>query len=241
MIKFFLLLFFTFNLNAQTLKVVTTEYPPFHFTKDGKITGLATEIVEAVIANSGYLSEVKSYPWPRTYKMGLKQPNVLIYSIVRTPEREKLFKWIGPIAPYNVYFWKLKSRKDIKVNSIQDAKRYIAGGVIDDNKSDQLQKLGFAIGKNLELVTSDEFNLNKLFAKRIDIMTFDDLSFRHKVESAGMDFSKLEKIIKLKGSSHELQLAANIETPDEVVEKLRASLVAFKKTDKYLKIKNRLR
>lgn len=241
MIQLFLISLFAFNLNAQTLKVVTTEYPPFHFTSNGKISGIATEIVEAVVANSGYKSEIKSYPWPRTYKMGLKESNVLIYSIVRTPEREKLFKWIGPIAPYNVYFWKLKSRTDIRFKSIIEAQHYIVGGVIDDNKSDQLQKLGFVVGKNLELVTSDEFNLNKLFAKRIDIMTFDDLSFRHKVEAAGMDFSKLEKIMKLEGSSHELQLAANIETPDEIVEKLRASLVAFKKTDKYMKIKTRLK
>lgn len=241
MFKYLFLLFISCGVRAETIKVVTSEFPPFQYTENNKIVGLTTEIVEAVIKDAGYSSEMKIYPWPRTYKMGLKEPNVLIFSIVRTPEREKLFKWIGVIAPYNVYFWKLKSRKDIKISSLEDAKKYVAGAVIDDNKADQLQKLGFVLGKNLELVSSDEFNLNKLFAKRIDIMTFDELSFRHKVESAGMDFSKVEKIMKLEGSSHELQLAANIETPDAVVEKLRISLAAFKKTNKYLEIKNRLK
>lgn len=229
------------SLSAETLRVVTSEFPPFQTLEKNKITGITTEIVEAVIANAGYSAVFNMYPWPRAYKIGLKESNVLIYSIVKTPEREKLFKWIGTIAPYNVYFWKLKSRKDIKINSIADALKYKAGGVIDDNKSDHLQKIGFVVGKNLDLVSSDEFNLKKLFIKKIDIMTFDEMSFRYKVASVEMDYSKLEKLIKLEGSSHEMQLAANIDTPDVVVNKLRASLIAFKKTKKYIQIKNRLR
>lgn len=241
MIKYLFFLFITFNLNAETLRVVTTDFPPFQMIQGNKVSGITTEIVEAVITNAGFKSDIKMYPWARAYKMGLRESNVLIYSIVRTPERDKLFKWIGPIAPYNVYFWKLKSRKDIKINSIEDARHYLAGGVIDDNKSDQLKKLGFVVGKNLALVSSDELNLRTLYAGRIDIMTFDDMSFRYKVQADGKDFNLLEKLIKLEGSSHELQLAASINTPDEVVEKLRVSLIAFKKTDKYQKIKNRLK
>lgn len=241
MIKYFFLLFISFNLNAETIRVVTTDYPPFQMTEGNKVTGMTTEIVEAVISNAGFKADIKMYPWPRAYKMGLRVPNVLIYSIVRTPEREKLFKWIGPIAPYNVYFWKLKKRKDIKIHSIEDARHYKVGGVIDDNRSDQLKKLGFVVGKNLDMVSSDEINLRKLYAGRIDTMTFDDMSFSHKVRAEGKDFNKLEKLIKLDGSSHELQLAANLNMPDEVVEKLRASLIAFKKNNKYQQIKNRLR
>ncbi|MEA9358357.1 transporter substrate-binding domain-containing protein [Bacteriovorax sp. PP10] len=241
MIKYLFFLFITFNLNAETLRVVTSDFPPFQMAEGNKVSGITTEIVEAVINNAGFKSDIKIYPWPRAYKMGLRESNVLIYSIVRTPERDKLFKWIGSIAPYNVYFWKLKSRKDIKINSIEDARHYKAGGVIDDNKADQLRKLGFVVGKNLDLVSSDELNLRTLYAGRIDIMTFDDLSFRHKVLADGKDFDKLEKIMKLEGSSHEMQLAANIDTPDAVVEKLRRSLIAFKKTNKYQQIKNRLR
>lgn len=241
MIKYLFFLFITFDLNAETLRVVTSDFPPFQMLRGNKVSGITTEIVEAVINNAGFKSDIKMYPWPRAYKMGLREPNVLIYSIVRTPEREKLFKWIGPIAPYNVYFWKLKSRKDIKIHSIEDAQHYKAGGVIDDNKADQLKKLGFVIGKNLDMVSSDELNIRTLYAGRIDIMTFDDLSFRHKVQADGKDFNQLEKIIKLDGSSHEMQLATSLDMPDAVVAKLRVSLIAFKKTKKYQQIKNRLR
>lgn len=241
MIYFFFLLLTSLNLQAQTLKVVTSDFPPFQFVSGGKVIGITTEIVEAVVKNAGFSIDIKSYPWPRTYKMGLKGPGVLIYSIVKTPERAQLFKWIGVIAPYDVYFWKLKSRKDIKITSVADAKAYNCGGVIDDNKSIQLQKLGFVPEKNLDLVASDEINVRKLFAGRIDIMTFDLATFRYKVQAEGLDFSKFERMIKLQGSSQELQLAASLDTTEATVKKLRAELVAFKKTKQYKEIKTRFK
>lgn len=239
--KYLWAFFFCFNLNAQTLKVVTSDFPPFQVMKHNKVSGITAEIVDHLLQNTGLSAEIRMYPWPRAYKMALKEPNVLIFSIVRTPEREGKFKWIGSLAPYSVYFWKLKARKDVVIHSTSDAIHYRAGAVQDDNKAEQLKRIGFVVGKNLELVTSDEFNLNKLFNKRIDVMTFDEHSFRYKVENAGFDFSKFEKIIKLEGSASELQLAASLETSDELVNKLKTELAAFKKTKEYREIKNRLR
>lgn len=238
------LLFFTFlalACDASTLQVVTTEFPPFQYTENDKVKGITTEIVENVIENAGYQSKIKSYPWARTLKLGIKEQEVLIYSIVRSPEREKSFKWIGTIAPYKVYFWKLKKRKDIKVNSIEDAVHYKCGATAGDIKTDHLLKVGFALGKNLEIVSSDQQNIRRLFAGKIDLMTHDDLSFRSSVATEKLDFSLVEKLIYLNGSARELQLAASLGTSDAVVEKLRASLAAFKKTKKYDEIKNRLK
>lgn len=241
MINLLFLAFFSLITKASTLQVVTTEFPPFQYTSNDKVKGVATEIVEAVIENAGYNANIKSYPWARALKLGMKEREVLIYSIVRSPEREKKFKWIGVIAPYKVHFWKLKARKDIKVNSIEVAKHYRCGATTGDIKTDQLLKLGFVSGVNLDIVASDQQNVRRLFAGKIDLMTHDDLSFRHSVETEKLDFSLVEKMIYLEGSSREMQLAASLGTPDHVVEKLRASLIVFKKTDKYFEIKNRLK
>lgn len=241
MMNFIFLTLFSFVSQAGTLAVVTTEFPPFQYSIGDQVRGITTEIVENVIVNAGYKSNIKSYPWARALKLGMKEREVLIYSIVRSPEREKHFKWIGVIAPYKVHFWKLKERKDIKVHSIDDAKHFKSGATIGDIKTDQLLKLGFVAGTNLELVASDQQNVRRLFAGKIDLMTHDDLSFRYSVEAEKLDYSQVEKLIYLDGSSRELQLAASLGTSDAVVEKLRASLIAFKKTNKYAEIKNRLR
>ena len=125
--------------------------------------------------------------------------------------------------------------------SIEDAKHYLCGATTGDIKTDQLLKLGFVLGVNLELVASDQQNIRRLFAGKIDIMTHDDLSFPYSAKAEKLDFSLVEKLIYLDGSSRELQLAASLGTSDAVVEKLRASLIAFKKTNKYDEIKNRLK
>ncbi|MEI8631015.1 hypothetical protein P4S72_00655 [Vibrio sp. PP-XX7] len=66
--------------------------------------------------------------------MALDEKDILIYSIARTKERESLFKWVGPIAPYNVYLFKLKARSDIIVNTLEDVKKYRIGGAYQDVK-----------------------------------------------------------------------------------------------------------
>lgn len=235
-------LFFSFLSEASTLRVVTAEFPPFQVIQPtGKVGGITTEIVENVIANAGYQSNIKSYPWARTLKLGMRERDVLIYSIVRNSEREKLFKWIGVLAPYNVYFWKLKKRKDIKLTSIDNVKKYKVGAVNGDIKAQQLVKMGFVSGVNLDFVASDQQNVRRLFAGKIDLMPFDEVSFRYSVATEGLDFSLVEKVIYLDGISHELYLAASLGISDDVVEKLRMSLNAFKKTDKYYRIQKRLK
>lgn len=232
---------FSAELHAETLQVVTNDYPPYQIIKGDKVSGFTTEIVKHVIAGAGLTGEIKSYPWARAYKMAIKEPNTLIYSLVRNKEREHSFKWIGTVAPYDVYFWKLKKRKDIHIKNIEDAKKYVCGAMLNGSKANHLIKNGFVEGKNLDLGDSDLDNFRKLYAGRVDIILFDSLSFRYTALQEKKDIVDAERIIKVDGISNELYLAASHSTPDSVVAKLRASLATFKKTNKYKEIKSHLK
>lgn len=237
----FLLVLFSADIKAESLSIVTNEFPPFQIVEGETVSGYTTEIVKHVVENAGLIGEIKAYPWARAYKMSLKEPNTLIYSIVRSPERESTFKWIGSIAPYDVYFWKLKKRKDIRIHNIEDAKKYMCGAMINGSKASILLKHGFIEGRNLELGDSDIDNLRKLYAGRIDLMLYDSTSFRYSALKEKKNLDDVEKLIKVEGISNELFLAASLGTPDRVVSKLRHSLEAFKKTNKYKEIKSHLR
>lgn len=229
------------DLQADPLHVVTNDFPPFQIINGENVSGFTTEIVRHVLEGAGLKGEIKAYPWSRAYKMATKEPNTLIYSIVRSKDREKKFKWIGTIAPYNVYFWKLKKRKDIRIKKIEDAKKYLSGAMLNGSKANLLIKHGFIEGKNLDLGDSDLDNFRKLYAGRIDLMLYDSVSFRYTALQEKKDSSEVERLIKVEGISSELYLAASYETPDSVVRKLRSSLVAFKKTNKYKELKSHLR
>ena len=76
---------------AQTVQVVT-ETTLFVFMQDGKIAGPATEVVKKTLQLAGINDyRLNIYPWARAYDMALNEPNVLIYLVARTPERETRF------------------------------------------------------------------------------------------------------------------------------------------------------
>ena len=73
---------------AAPLTVVTEEFPPYSYAQGGKLTGYSVEVVRAALGGAGLDYSMTIYPWARAYQIGRAQPNVLIFSIVRTPERE---------------------------------------------------------------------------------------------------------------------------------------------------------
>lgn len=88
------------------------------------VGGIATEVVRLLLNKVGSKAKMVATNWARANHLALTQPNVMIFSITRNAEREALFKWVGPVASFNNYLWRLKSRDNIVFSRIQEAKRY---------------------------------------------------------------------------------------------------------------------
>ena len=155
----------TVSIFAETIQIVTTDFPPYAYKKDGKMVGLATEVLQAILADLGMNIKIRQYPWARAYKMATEEKNVLIYTLARTPVREGKFHFIGEVAPRVVYFFKLKSRNDIQIRSLKELKKYKIGVVNDFAMHKRLKALGFP---KIQTVTNDIQNIRKLFLGRID-------------------------------------------------------------------------
>jgi polar amino acid transport system substrate-binding protein len=127
---------------AQSIRVVT-ENTAYSYLKGDKIAGSATAVVELALKEAGLTDyQLNLYPWARSYDMALKDPNVLIYLIARTPERELRFKWAGEIMKIRYHLYKLKSRA-ISVTHLEDAKAFAIGVIRDDVRYNYLKKAGF--------------------------------------------------------------------------------------------------
>ena len=50
---------------AEISQVYTLEYPPLCFTKDGKATGIATEIMQEAMKRLQVSYDIRSLPWKR--------------------------------------------------------------------------------------------------------------------------------------------------------------------------------
>jgi hypothetical protein len=141
----FLILILASPVSAVELTILTEEYPPFNYSQEGKITGVSTEVVQHVMAATGYEYTIKSLPWSEAYEKAQKEKNTLIYSISRRKKREPLLKWIGVLTPTTYSVKALSSRNDVKIDKLTDMKKYKIGTNADDAVETWLLGKGFAL------------------------------------------------------------------------------------------------
>ncbi|MDB2705647.1 transporter substrate-binding domain-containing protein [Pseudomonadota bacterium] len=165
---------------SESVRVVTEVYPPYQTIKDdGTYSGIAVEVVRAILDKADVKAKVEILPWARAYKTAQKDPNIIIFSMVKSPERLDKFNWIGPLyrADQKTYFVALKERKDIVVNHYDDLKKYRICLDLDGWSYELLLKMGFKYNKNLFTLRSSQphlqqnFNSNSLDELRMEVLT----------------------------------------------------------------------
>ncbi len=203
--------------------LLTENFPPYNMAINGKnfaqednIDGIAVDIVREMFKRAGIqYSMTLRFPWDRIYKLALEKPGYGVFVTARLPEREALFKWVGPIGPDD---WVLLGKADssITLNSLEEAKQYKVGAYKGDAIAEHL------VEKGLEPITAlrDTENAKKLMAWQIDLWATGDPAGRYLAKQEGI--SGLKTILRF--DSAELYVALNKDVPDEVVQKLQAEL-----------------
>ena len=221
---------------CQEVTIVTEDFPPYNYQENNIIKGLSSNVVLAVLKEINVKAEINFYPWVRAYLYATTQKNHLIYSIARVPEREHLFHWVGTIAPYKTSLYKLKTRKDIQIGSLEEAKTYTIGCSLNDVITIYLQKKGFTL---LKQVPRDTQNLHKLLLGRVDLIAYDEASFVYKIQQEGLDISKYERIYRLEELSDNLYMAFSKSSDTALVRKFQDGLRAIKKKGVFDKIQKK--
>lgn len=217
------------------IEIVTEEFPPANFRKDGKITGLSTEVVEAIVKEAGIEAKIEIFPWARALLMVDEGENVAIFSMSRTAERESKYKWVGQLYENKNYVYGLPG-KDFKINSIEDLKKYQIGAVNQDVREKYFLSHGFVAGKNLESVSKHELNYSKLKSGAIDLWPATDFLAASVVKAAGDDpntaIVPTFEIVDIAPYSGGF-LAFGPKTSDEVVTKFREAYQKIKANGTY--------
>ncbi|WP_124916953.1 substrate-binding periplasmic protein [Alteromonas flava] len=91
---------------SQSLWVITNMEPMFSYRDErGNLTGYAVELVRNILIEAGLNTEILTAPWQRILVESAMKPDVLVFSLARTAEREDDFHWITPITQnaYSVF------------------------------------------------------------------------------------------------------------------------------------------
>jgi len=172
-------------LAAQPLTLCTESAPPWHFAgADGQPQGPVVEVVRQIQRRVGNRDPIRLVPWARGYAMALGQPNVALFLMARTKERDAHFHWVGPVVE-SVYSLYVKADSKRVLRTLEDAKALRAIGVYRDDARDQmLTREGFL---NLERTTDNVMNARKLLAGRIDAMVSSEIGVQDLLKVAGVD------------------------------------------------------
>ncbi|MBR7784421.1 substrate-binding periplasmic protein, partial [Undibacterium luofuense] len=80
------------------LTIYTEDWPPISFKSGDKLDGMAVELVQALQKRIGSNTAIQLVPWNRGYKALLEDPNILLFTVGRSEEREKAMTLVGPLA-----------------------------------------------------------------------------------------------------------------------------------------------
>jgi ABC-type amino acid transport substrate-binding protein len=217
--------------NDKAMRILTEDSGPGNTLKNGKAAGYNVELVREILKRVNHIDNIQVLPWARAYMMLQTQANIVLFSTTRTPERESLFKWVGPTSVNN---WVMYKRKDsnLHISSLEDAKKVHYIGVYrDDVRHKFLLDEGFT---NLSPMNLDHQNLSKLKYKRIDLWMSSNVTFYGETETDPTVLAEFEEALVVKRNY--LYIAMSLNTPDEVVKKWQNALHQIKKDGTYKRI-----
>ncbi len=208
---------------SYTVVLLTENFPPYNMAVNGKnfaqeenINGIAVDIVKEMFKRAGVQYNLTlRFPCDRIYKLALEKPGYGVFVTARLPEREQLFKWVGPIGPDD---WVLLAKGDNPINltSLDEAKSHRIGAYKGDAISEYLTEKGVEHSTSLR----DQENARKLATGQIELWATGDPAGRYLAKQEGI--SGLKTVLRF--NSAELYLALNKDMPDEIVARLQAAL-----------------
>ena len=210
------------------LKIMTEELPPFNFEKDGSIQGICADVLIQIMEKAGKpvnRGDMELVPWARGYRTVSEEPGTMLFSMARTPERESLFRWVGPVAEFHTVLIAPKN-KHIVIKSFDDMKKYRIG-VIRDGAPEQMLVKGGIDPEKLDKGARADVNIRKLIEDRIDLMAFNLQTGRYMMKEMGINPNDYEAVYELK--KVELYFAFHKDTDAKLIADLNQALEELKK------------
>jgi polar amino acid transport system substrate-binding protein len=216
---------------TSDLKMLTEEYPPVTFMKDGKVSGFVTDMVREIIARQGIPDKIRLTSWDEAYKAATSNPNVVLFSVERTEKREKLFQWVGPVGKNSAILY-AKKGSSIRISGLEEVKKIAAIATTTNWFTEQyLKSKGFT---NLISSPLPITNVKQLMSGEVQLSVFTDITVPEIVKNAGYSMDDLEPVFTV--SNTYFYIAISLGTPLDTVKKWQSALDSLKTDGTFEKI-----
>lgn len=230
---------------AQTrLRLLAAELPPYTFRVPpatvseipGPGQGLVHEVVVEMARRLGHPTDIEYLPWHIAQEIALREPNVGILALTRSPERDPQYKWLALIVVDDLV---MIGGQGVNAADFEQIKDRPTGVLLRSGAQVLLREQGF---RRIEPVPEEWLNARKLMDRRIDAWLVPRLMAIHAWREVGGDPVQLNIARVVRQS--EIWLAGSRSLPESEVARWRGALEQMKADGSYQRIVqkyNRLR
>jgi len=215
------------SIGLAQITYLTEEFAPINYMEGGNLTGIAIDILEAVFRDTGVnrtRADVHLVPLTNGLQAAERDNSTVLFSLVRTPEREAFFSWAGPFAQTAFVLFAPVSR-NITISSPADLNRYRIGVVKDTVETSLLISQGVD-ASHLVPGATPVVLLRMLEEGHIDLWATGDLAGRDQMKKAAADPDAYEIVYTL--SRNDLYYAFNRNIPETLLSAFRNALLTVR-------------
>ena len=212
---------------AADVTAYTEESPPYHYLENGKVAGVAADLLRAACARAKLSCNIEVLPWARAMALTRLKPNALLFSLVRTPERDASFIWLSPIVTEPV--WLFGRPDSPAIQSLADLNRVRVGVVNGSSGADFLRAAGVA-PQAIDAANGSEANLRKFALHRVDFVLSTENRIQRQLKRQPLPF-KVSKVLQIADATS--YYAMHPQSSPEIVQALRTALDELRNTKPY--------
>ncbi len=218
--------------SLEDITILTEEYPPYNYLDEkGHLKGIAVDFLIKAYTKAGLTldtRDIKIQPWPRSYRQIQRTSNSMLFSMTRTPQREPLFKWAGPISKTRISLIAKKSR-NIVIKEAKQLEQYKIGGILEDIGLQLIKSLLADKSKIVSAPTTPSLT-GMLYLDRIDLWAYEENAAKLFLKRHGFDTELYESVYTL--SEAELFYAFSLKTDQKIIDRLQHAIDAIKAEQK---------
>lgn len=228
MLVFSVLLWLPASVLAGDFTVLTNQLPPIKMVEDGRATGIVGDVLVRLLAEAGMTldkGEMKDTPLTEAYDTVRDRPGTIFLALVRSPQREKDFKWVGPVYTTTMGFIAKKSRA-LRIRKVGDMAPLVVGTI----RGSIAERMAIDFGipeKRLQRYAGTPEAVEGLFKGEIDLLAFPKSPAFYFMLQKNIDPNDYESVLEMQSAV--FYIAFNRATDDALIAKLQAALEAMQR------------
>ncbi len=202
--------------SIDDIRWVSQNYPPYSYQdENGENTGSVMKKLEEILKKTGSSKTAKDVEMKTFSKLFVKMnndKNTVFFPLARLPQRESMFKWVGPIfMDQPVVF----GRSSITISNVNDLKNYVISGREGYPGVNQLDSMGIS---EFKFSDKDEQNIMLLRNSQVGLVVCDEMVGNYIMKNLGMKPADYKVVYRLQPV--EMAFAFNKDTDDAIVQEV---------------------